>query len=236
MTRFAIVEDDASFRQQLGSFLERFCTENGLKYDVTVFSDGGEIACGYQPVYDIILMDIQMQEVDGMTAAHRIRALDNDVLIIFITNMTQFAIEGYAVDALDYLLKPLTYYAFSQCMHRALTRLKKREKKSLFVVTREGGRRVDSDEIYYIEVHGHSLVYHLASGDVEAGGAMKDVEEALGTLPFFRCNKCDLVNLAKVDGVQDGDAVVNGQIVQVSRAKKKPFLEALNRYINEVRA
>ena len=236
MTRFAIVEDEPAFRKELSAYLERFCAENAIKYSVAAFADGGEIIGDYTPVYDVILMDIQMQDVDGMTAARRIRAHDSDVLIIFITNMTQFAIEGYAVDALDYLLKPLTYYAFSQCMKRALTRLKKREKKTLFVATRDGGRRVDSDEILYIEVHGHSLVYHLTSGDVEAGGAMKDVEEALGALPFFRCNKCDLVNLAKVDGVHDGDAVVNGQIVQVSRAKKKPFLEALNRYINEVRA
>ena len=96
--------------------------------------------------------------------------------------------------------------------------------------------RVRTDDIFYVESEGHVLIYHTKNGDYRARGKMGDIEDELGRSGFFRCNKGDLVNLAKVDGVQDGDAVVNGQIVQVSRAKKKPFLEALNRYINEVRA
>ena len=74
----------------------------------------GRIAVDYRAVYDIILMDIEMRFMDGMTAAEKIREHDSEVVIIFITNMPQYAIKGYRVDALDYVLKPVSYFAFSQ--------------------------------------------------------------------------------------------------------------------------
>ena len=177
-----------------------------------------------------------MKDMDGMTAAKRIRAIDEEIVIVFITNMQQYAIEGYSVGALDYLLKPVTYYAFSQCMERVIRRIKRKDKTYLLVNSPQGGRKIDADELLHVEIHSHSLIYHTKSGDISAIGSMKEVEDSLSGLPFYRCNKGDLINLAHVDGIRDGDAVVGGKTVPVSRAKKKAFLDALNRYINEARA
>ena len=88
-----------------------------LPFSITHFSDGDEIALGYKGGYDLILMDIEMTFLDGMSAAEEIRRADPEVLIIFITNSPQYAIKGYAVQALDYILKPLSYYAFCQRMN-----------------------------------------------------------------------------------------------------------------------
>lgn len=234
MTRFAIAEDDPSFRNDLKNALMRYAKENDLKISLSVFDDGDALLHADE-AFDVILMDIEMPHMDGMTAAKELRKTDSSAIIIFITNMSQYAIEGYSVDALDYLLKPLTYYAFSQCMNRAMLRLKKRETRSLLIAHQHGARRIDSDSILFVEVHGHSLIYHTLEGDFTVAGTMKEVEESLLGLPFFRCNKCDLVNLTHVDGIRDGDALVGSFVVQLSRAKKKGFLEALNRYVNEVR-
>ncbi len=73
-------------------------------------------------------MDVEMKFMDGMSAAEEIRKMDTEVVIIFITNMAQYAIRGYAVDALDYVLKPVSYFAFSQRLNRAIGRMKKRDK------------------------------------------------------------------------------------------------------------
>lgn len=235
MTRFAIVEDDPLYQDQLKEFLTQYFRESGERFAVTVFGDGDEIVQDYRAEYDILLMDVQMTFMDGMTAAKEIRKLDDEVIIIFITNMSQFAIEGYAVDALDYVLKPISYYAFSQCIDRAMGRLKRREKRYLYVSNQRGGQKVDCARLLFVEVHGHNLIYHTVDGDINATGSMKEVEKSLEGLAFFRCNKCDLVNLDHVDGIRDDDAIVNGRSIQLSRAKKKGFLEALNRHINEVR-
>ena len=97
MTRIAIVEDEAAVREQLAGYVQRYTRQYGTQFEVTMFTDGVEILEDYRPVYDIIFLDVEMLHLDGMETARRIRELDSDVLLIFITNMAQYAIKGYAV-------------------------------------------------------------------------------------------------------------------------------------------
>ena len=120
MVRIAVVEDEAASRQLLADYLARYSEENDVSFEVTYFEDGGAIIGDYKPVYDIILMDIQMTHVDGMTAARAIREVDQEVVLVFITSAAQFAIHGYQVGALSYLMKPLPWFAFSQELSRCL--------------------------------------------------------------------------------------------------------------------
>lgn len=94
MIRVAIVEDEAAVRDQLMGYVQRYMRQYDAQIEVTMFTDGVEILEEYRPVYDIIFLDVEMQHLDGMETASRIRALDSDVLLIFITNMAQYAIKG----------------------------------------------------------------------------------------------------------------------------------------------
>jgi len=111
--RIAMVEDEAAVREQLMGYVQRYTRQYGTEFSVTEFADGVDILENYRPVYDIVFLDVEMKHLDGMETARRIRALDADVVLIFITNMAQYAIKGYAVGALDYVLKPVPYFAFS---------------------------------------------------------------------------------------------------------------------------
>lgn len=233
MIKIAIVEDEKEYAKQLQEYLIQYQNENGEAFDITLYSDGDEIVSKYKSQFDIILMDVEMKFMDGMSAAEEIRKIDSEVVIIFITNMAQYAIRGYAVDALDYVLKPVSYFAFSQRLARAIGRMKKRESKYLLLNTKGGASRVNVADILFIESQKHTLCFHTVSSDYETSGTMKDIEEELKDLNFFRGNKGYLINLAHVDSVEDGCAVVHKEHLILSRARKKEFMEALTKYWGE---
>lgn len=230
MIHIAIVEDEKNYTAQLTQYLHQFEQESGELFDITTFSDGDEIVHKYQSQFDIILMDVEMKFMDGMSAAEEIRQVDKEVIIIFITNMAQYAIKGYEVDALDYVLKPVSYFAFSQRLAKAIEKMQKREEKFLTVNIKGGITRLDVSKIYYVESIGHNIIFHTSTGEYEGTGTMKELEETLTKLHFFRGNKGYMINLAHVDSVQDGCAIVKGTELLLSRARKKEFMETLTRY------
>ena len=231
MIRIAMVEDEAAVREQLQGYIQRYTRQYGTEFAVTEFSDGVEILDAYRPVYDIVLLDVEMKHLDGMETARRIRELDRDVVLLFITNMAQYAIKGYAVGALDYLLKPVPYFAFSQQLQKAEDKLRRRARHYLAVPVEGGLRRLDTAQIYYMESEGHRVHFYTEEGEFSAPGALKTFEEKLADLPFARCNSGYLVNLAQVKSVQQGLAQVGPYELQVSRPKRKSFLAALADYI-----
>ena len=231
MIRIAMVEDEAAVREQLQGYIQRYTRQYGTEFAVTEFSDGVEILDAYRSVYDIVLLDVEMKHLDGMETARRIRELDRDVVLLFITNMAQYAIKGYAVGALDYLLKPVPYFAFSQQLQKAEEKLRRRARHYLAVPVEGGLRRLDTAQIYYMESEGHRVHFYTEEGEFSAPGALKTFEEKLADLPFARCNSGYLVNLAQVKSVQQGLAQVGPYELQVSRPKRKSFLAALADYI-----
>ena len=234
MNYIAVVEDSAQDRAVLDSYLEKYQQEKNCHFQITHFSDGDEIALGYKGGYDLILMDIEMTFMDGMSAAEEIRRADPEVLIIFITNSPQYAIKGYAVDALDYVLKPVSYYAFSQRLGRAVERVARRARHFLQINAHGTAHKLDTSAIYWIENCGHDLVFHTAEGELTAPGSMTETEEKLAQDSYFRVNKGCLVNLEHVDRMDGEDAIVHGDRVPLARARRKAFLDALNDYINGV--
>ena len=231
MTRIAIVEDEAAIQEQLTGYVQRYTRQYGTPFEVTVFGSGVEILEDYRPVYDIIFLDVEMPHLDGMETARRIRAMDSDVLLIFITNMAQYAIKGYAVGALDYVLKPVPYFAFSQQLQKAVNQLARRVRHYLAVPVDGGLRRLDAATVYYIESEGHRIHFYTEDGEFSAPGALKALEEKLASQPFARCNSGYLVNLAQVSGVQQNTVLVGPYELQISRPKRKAFLAALTDYI-----
>ena len=129
MIRVALVDDNGFDREKLKEYLERYEKEHHLQFKVTEFTDGEDIVTDYTAEYDLILLDIEMQFLNGMKAAQKIREMDADVPLVFITNMPQYAIDGYKVRALDYVLKPVSYFSLTETLGRALKHINPHEKK-----------------------------------------------------------------------------------------------------------
>ena len=231
--RIAIVEDEPLFARQLQDYIRQYEKERGKQIRVTTFEDGEDITEHYSGDYDIILMDIQMRFMDGMTAAEKIRELDCEVIIMFITNMIQYAVRGYEVDAMDYVVKPVEYFAFSQKLDKALSRLKRPVSVFVSVPTEDGLQKLAVSEIYYIESQGHYARYRTDRGEFLSRVSLKKLEDEMKQYGFFRCGKGFLVNMKRVDGISGGDCVICGERIPISRSKKNEFMEQLLQYMNE---
>ena len=212
--RVGVVEDDPASCQRVLDYLNQYHSETGTEFTISVFDDGEQIVEKYTPMYDILFLDIEMQHMDGMAAARRIRERDNTAVIVFITAAPQYAINGYEVQALSYLLKPVPYFAFRQELKRSID------------------MRVELADVLYLESIRHTIIVHTLSGKLSVSGTLKDFEERLADQDFFRSNSCYLVNLRHVVGVEGQDCVMsNEELLRVSRPRKKAFLTALANYM-----
>ena len=227
----AIVEDDHQCRTTLSQYLKKYKQQFNIEFNVYFYSDGDEIVSDYEAKYDIIFLDIEMKRLDGMKTAHKIRTFDAEVIIIFITNMSQYAISGYSVGALSFLLKPVPFFAFSEELSKSIERLKKRRQKAILISTDKGIIKVNSQEVMYIESFGHDLIIHTTKETFSKRGTIKRIEEDLSGLNFFRCNNGYIVNLAYVSSVQNDEAIIGEHRLKISRSRKKGFMEALTQYI-----
>lgn len=233
MPQIAIVEDDPASAAQLKQYIERYGQENGVAFTVELFADGSAVTEGYRPIWDIIFMDVSMLGMDGLTAAQEIRRTDPAVLILFITNLAQYAIRGYEVSALDYVLKPVSYHAFSMKLHLALRLLQRNLEYSLLLNRGKDLQRVPVSHLHYVEVYSHQFHYHTAEGNIvlTMTRTMADLEEELLPHGFVRCHKGFLINLRYVEAVRSASVLVAGEELPVSRNRRKAVLDALLTYM-----
>lgn len=227
MVAIAVVDDDAEARELLGGYITRFAEERGTDAQITGFTDAAELLHHYKPDYDIIFLDIEMAQVDGIKAAQVIRETDPSTVIIFVTNMAQLAIKGYEVEALDFVVKPVDYFSFDMVMRKALQRISRRKTQTIRLVTRDAMQVVPIERIDYVEVQDHYVTYHTADGDHTVKGTLGQAEQTLAAGNFMRCNRWYLVNIDNITAIDGNTITVGGNRIEVSRSKKQEILRAV---------
>ena len=233
MLYVAIIEDDTSAAAFLSRAVENYAVRNGCQLKAEVFANPVPFLENLrQRNCDIVFMDIDLPGMNGMEAARRLREKDKQAVLIFTTNLSQYAIQGYEVDAMDYMLKPLTYPVLEMKMHRALQLCRQHRSVEVVINTKGGFVRLPSASILYIEIYNHHIVYHTVTGDYTSYGTMKQVTASLPTEGFFRTTASYIVNLQHVDKVDGFEAVVEDRPVPISRLRKKEFMQAMAQFLN----
>ncbi len=231
MLNVCIVEDDPVNLKQLEEFVICFCKENSLACHVEKYEDGLVFLNAYRPVYNLVFLDIQLPSIDGVATARRLRELDRQVGIIFVTNLMKYAINGYEVHAFDYIIKPVRYFDFSARMKKFLEHASISNEPEILLSFAEKKRRIGINEICYVEVAGHKICYHTAGEVISVRGSLTVAEKVLPKKHFVRCNSGILVNLNYVEAFEKDLVRVAGQWLPVSRPKRKDFLAAVTRFI-----
>lgn len=231
MLHVAVVEDEEFYRSQLTEYIQQYAREQNLQIMTTAYEDGAMLADHYKPVYDIILLDIVMKGMSGIEAARKIRETDDSVVLVFITQTSQYAIDGYGVGALDYILKPLDYHGFSMHFSAAAARVQNRRSKAIMLTLPSGIVRLRTQDIYYVEVKNHDLHYYTENGVYRVRGTMQAAEKMLAPYFFVRSNYWYLVNLAHVSQIDKNIVKVGEYSLEISRRNRAEFMKAVTDYM-----
>lgn len=231
MINIAIVEDEEVASKKLESYFERMYAENREEeFSVKIYQNAVNFLHNFKLQFDIVLMDIEMPYMNGMDAAAKLRELDSMVTLIFVTNMMQYAVKGYEVKALDFIVKPVHYDTFAMKIMRAVRDVHSRKDEYFTIRAKNGAVRILVSDIAYVEVARHNLMFHTNTNIIEARGRMTDVESKLSKYHFLRCNICYLVNPKHIKRITTGCVYILNTELQISRPKKKSFLESLVKY------
>lgn len=236
MFRITVVDDDVGFQNTIRSFIIKYFHGETSAYSIKCFCNGIDFLTEYKCDSDLIIMDIQMPMMNGMEVAKEIRKLDENVMLIFITETAKFAINGYSVAAFNYILKPLVYETFQYNLERVIRLMEARKPrhKDLLVNNDEGKVvKISIDDIIYIAKEKDMAIYHTRQGVFRKRIPLFKIAEMLQNDPFAVVNSGCMVNLNFVRNVSNDEIqVTNGEVVMLSRGKKKEFYEKFFDYAN----
>ena len=227
-----ICDDEESVCSSISGYLDKLQSEAGEAFQVRIFHSGEALLYGMTEEPDVVLLDIRMQGMNGMDAAHELRARGKRTALVFITTMTQYAIEGYQVHAFGFLRKPLEYSAFKRVMEDLLVHLRRAQGSTWEVRNGADSRVLSTNDILCLEVYGHSVTVKLCDGSsLPCTVTLKKAQEQLEKMGFFRCHKSYILNLGKVQQIDVETVTLSGGLViPLSRHRRKEFLSAFARY------
>ena len=234
MIKFAICDDEPLMAQALAGHLADYMKEKSMTaYSVSNFSDGRTLLESAGS-FDVIFLDIQMEQPDGMETARLLRRRGDHSLLVFVTVLKELVFDAFQVEAYDYLLKPLDSARFKQTMNRVLRSLEQRTAEDIVIQRGTGCEVVLLSDIVYCEVLGRKIYLHKSDGTVsDYYDKLEDLERRVDGR-FFKCHRSFLVNLDYVRGCQDGQVLLfQGERIPASRLRERELTQALLRYMKE---
>ncbi len=233
MFRILIVEDNPEEQATLRAHLERYATEHGEDFQIAWLKSAVEFVEGSETA-DLIFMDIDLPGINGMEAATLLRSFDQQTPLIFVTNLSQYAVRGYEVDALDFIVKPVTYYNFSMRMDKAMRVMRRTAGRNVVIQTKAGMRVIPLAELISVEVLNHNLAYRAVGYDdaLEVRGSLASIERELEGGPFVRISNSCIVNMGHVRDIQGNELrMSDGRVLYFSRARRRPAMERIADYL-----
>ena len=228
--RIAICDDEEIYRVELKTILDKLLAN--IDYDIDTFEDGRILCEAFsKEPYDLVFLDIEMPAVDGITLAKKIRSKSENVFIVFLTSHIEYALEGYEVNALRYLTKPVDTDKLREVLKYVLD---KQGSNSHQIIIKEDGEDIliDINDVIYMESMNQNVRIVTSRGEHIIRYNIGDFEEELKDDGFFRIHRGYLISLSKVKKLAKNDVVMDGDVtLPVSRSNVKPLKDAFYSYV-----
>lgn len=226
MITVSICEDESYFVSELKKMLDEYCSLREIHVSISTFSDGEELLASNQ-VADIILMDIKLPTSNGMEIIRHLRDLGSDSQVIFITAFQKYVFQAFDLDAVHYILKPVSEEKLFSALDKAIKRVAANRGKTLLITSGTTASRVPLKDILYCEAMNHQITVHTLTEQVQFFGTLDAIEEKLDER-FFRCHRSYIVNMDHVIDKQPGSAIMEGgDHILISRRKQQEFTQKL---------
>ena len=234
MIRIAICDDEKHMSDYIKTITSDFFRKKNREIHIRTFA-GGEELLNYDGQIDILFLDIQMKDMNGMETARKLRAGKFRGFLIFITVLKEMVFQSFEVQAYDYLVKPVDEKQFERTMERCLASMQNTGEDSLLVQKGYEGRIIRTDEIVFCEIIDRKIYLNLVSGEVvDYYERIENLETKLDD-HFFRCHRSYLINLKHLKGYKKGTAYMdNGREIPVSRLRSREFSGVVLRYMKNI--
>lgn len=233
MLQIAICDDEQFYREKIEKLLRKFFRGRDLQYEICVFSSGKEFLeqCENNVRFDIVFLDINMEEMDGIRTAMHIRSFHSNTFIVFVTAFMDYALEGYKVNAVRYLMKDTLDLGMGECMTAILQKMEIAQVTFSFL---EGERRLYTDNILYVESKGHKAIFYYMESEMvtyQIYDKLDAVERKLEGCGFLRLHKSYLVNMKHICRIGNYTASLDtGDELPVPRLRFQAVKEAYVAY------
>lgn len=227
--RIAVCDDEELFRIEFKSVLDKVLIN--AEYDIDTFSGGSSLYEAFlKNPFDLVFLDIEMPGIDGITLAKRLRTVSENVQIVFLTSHIEYALEGYEVNALRYLVKPVDMNKLSE----VLKYIQDKKNNSRQIMIKQEGEDIviDINDIIYMESMDKNVRIVTSKSEYITRYNISDYEEELKNSSFLRIHRGYLISLSKVKKIVKNDVVMDGDIsLPVSRSNIKALKDALYAYV-----
>lgn len=224
--RIAIVDDEKNWRRCIEALIETHYGENTPQID---HFDCGESFCDQQE-YDVVFMDIEMNEMDGFETVKRYQQNNSDALIVFLTTHTELSRRGYKVNAFRYIDKDHVVEELKEALS-AIDELPKKDHVVVFHVVNMAEMHILAKDILFIETDKRNIIVHTVEREFKSNKGIEELEVELKDYGFFRCHKSYLVNLARVRKIDKVYAYfANGDKAMISSRKYPEMKEQFFAY------
>lgn len=226
MLRIGICDDESAARESLQLACERVMRDKNEEPQFFAFSSGEGMLRWLEKhaaELDILFLDIEMSGMNGMETARRIRQRDSHLVLVFVTGYADYVFDGYAVNALDYILKPCRDTRLREVMQRALGQMQRLAPETFTIKNADGLYRIPKDRILYLKSDRRIVTLITAGRAYTYYGKLDDAEAELGE-GFVRLHQRYLARAEAIDRIEGSSAYVDGEALPISRANQQKVL------------